>query len=119
MRRFVAAIALLLLAAGVSPVHAQGQRIEAVRSPGGIEAWLVRDNSLPLLAIEFSWRGGSAQDPAGQEGLTALMADMLTQGAGSRDQRAFSAELENRSIALGFSAGLDTVQGSLRVLSRD
>ncbi|MFN8701720.1 MAG: M16 family metallopeptidase [Rhodospirillales bacterium] len=119
MRRFVAAIALLLLAAGVSPVHAQGQRIEAVRSPGGIEAWLVRENSLPLLAIEFSWRGGSAQDPAGQEGLTALMADMLTQGAGSRDQRAFSAELENRSIALGFSAGLDTVQGSLRVLSRD
>ena len=118
MRRLFAFL-LFLAAVGASAAHAQSQRIEAVRSPGGIEAWLVRDNSLPLLAIEFSWRGGSAQDPVGQEGLTSLMADMLTQGAATRDQQAFSAELENRSIALGFSAGLDTVQGSLRVLSRD
>ncbi len=113
---FVFLAALLLLAA---PAVAQNQRIERVVSPGGIEAWFVRDNSLPLLAIEFSWRGGSAQDPAGLEGLAALTADMIAQGAGSRDQQAFAAELENRSIALGFSAGLDTTQGSLRVLSRD
>jgi len=113
---FVFLASLLLLAA---PAVAQNQRIERVVSPGGIEAWFVRDNSLPLLAIEFSWRGGSAQDPAGLEGLAALTADMLAQGAGSRDQQAFAAELENRSIALGFSAGLDTTQGSLRVLSRD
>jgi len=116
MRALLAFLAALLLAA---PAFAQSQRIERVVSPGGIEAWFVRDNSLPLLALEFSWRGGSAQDPAGLEGVAALAADMLVQGAGTRDQRAFSAELENRSIALGFSAGLDTTQGSLRVLSRD
>ena len=116
MRVLIAFVLALLLAA---PALAQNQRIERVVSPGGIEAWFVRDNSLPLLAIEFSWRGGSAQDPAGLEGLAALTADMLAQGAGTRDQQAFSAELENRSIALGFSAGLDTTQGSLRVLSRD
>jgi zinc protease len=114
--RIFAALFFLLLSV---PAHAQGQRIERVTSPGGIEAWLIRDASLPLLAIEFSWRGGSSLDPAGKEGRAAMTADLLVQGAGARDQQAFAAALEDRSISLGFSAGADTVQGSLRVLARD
>lgn len=112
-------LAALFFATLAIPAHAQGQRIERVTSPGGIEAWLIRDASLPLLAIEFSWRGGSSLDPAGKEGRAAMTADLLVQGAGARDQQAFAAALEDRSISLGFSAGADTVQGSLRVLARD
>ncbi|MBL8833625.1 MAG: insulinase family protein [Rhodospirillales bacterium] len=115
MRAFI----LLLLIAFAAPAAAQGQRIERVTSPAGIEAWLIRDASLPLIALEFSWRGGSSLDPDGKEGRAAMTADLLVQGAGARDQQQFSATLEDRSISLGFSAGADTVQGSLRVLSRD
>ncbi len=113
------ALFLLLLIAFAAPAAAQGQRIERVTSPAGIEAWLIRDATLPLLAIEFSWRGGSSLDPDGKEGRAAMTADLLVQGAGARSQQEFSAMLEDRSISLGFSAGADTVQGSLRVLSRD
>ncbi|MBI1245634.1 MAG: insulinase family protein [Alphaproteobacteria bacterium] len=98
---------------------AAGPKIERVTSPGGIEAWLVRDNSLPLLALQFAWRGGAAGDPAGKEGRAAMTSDLLVQGAGPRDQQEFAAALEDKSISLGFSAGADMVQGSLRVLSRD
>lgn len=113
------ALFILLLIAFAAPAAAQGQRIERVTSPAGIEAWLIRDATLPLLAIEFSWRGGSSLDPDGKEGRAAMTADLLVQGAGPRGQQEFSATLEDRSISLGFSASADTVQGSLRVLSRD
>jgi zinc protease len=109
----------LLLLAFAAPAEAAGPKIERVTSPGGIVAWLVRDNSLPLLALEFAWRGGSAGDPAGKEGRAAMTADLLVQGAGARGQQEFAATLEDRSISLGFSAGADAVQGSLRVISRD
>ncbi len=50
----------------VTPTAAQSQttRITRVVSPGGIEAWLVRDRTLPLIAMEFAFIGGAAQDPA-------------------------------------------------------
>ena len=117
MRAF---LAFLLFVLAALPAQAAGPKIERVVSPGGIEAWLVRDNSLPLLAIEFAWRGaGSAGDPDGKEGRAAMTTDLLVQGAGARGQQEFAAALEDRSISLGFSAGADTVQGSLRTLSRD
>lgn len=90
-----------------------------VRSPGGIVAWFVRDPSLPILAIEFAWRGGSAADPDGKGGLAAMTADLLISGAGDLDLQAFARELEDRSISLSFSAGADTLQGGLRLLSRE
>ena len=43
------------------PGHAV--KVEKVVSSGGIEAWLVRDHSIPITGIEFSFRGGAAADP--------------------------------------------------------
>ena len=56
--------ACLLLA---SPAQAMS-KIERVVSPGGIEAWLVQERSVPLIALEFSFKGGANQDPAGKPG---------------------------------------------------
>ena len=106
-----AAATLLLLA---SPAAAK--QVERVVSPGGIEAWLVRDATIPILSLEFSFRGGSALDPAGKGGLAEITADMMTEGAGDLDSLAFQAELENRSIRLDFDAGLDTFQGRIKAL---
>jgi zinc protease len=114
VRVFLFAFALILAA---PPAHAR-DAVE-VRSPGGIVAWFVRDPSLPVLAIEFAWRGGAAADPAGKGGLASMTADLLTAGAGDLDLQAFARELEDRSISMGFSAGADTLQGSLRLLSRE
>jgi len=39
--------------------------IDRVVSPGGIEAWLVQDHTLPIISLEFSFRGGASTDPQG------------------------------------------------------
>jgi zinc protease len=106
---------LLLLVVLVVPTRAMD--IERVVSPGGIEAWLVRDKMLPMLALEFSFRGGSALDPAGKEGRSVMAMNLLTEGAGDLDSQAFAGQLEDRAISMDFEAGPDSLQGSLKTLN--
>ena len=92
--------------------------VEEVVSPGGVTAWLVRDHSVPLLSIEYSFRGGAAIDPAGREGLSDMTASLLDEGAGELDSQAFQRALDDQSIRLSFSAGMATFRGSLKTLNR-
>ena len=55
-------------------------KIQVVKSPGGITAWLVEEHSVPLIAMRFAFEGGNAQDPAGKEGLAHFLAGMLDEG---------------------------------------
>src|SRR4051812_7783023 len=90
--------------------------IQLVETPGAT-AWLVEDHSVPVVSISWSWRGGAALDPAGQEGAGAMAATLLTEGAGPLPATAFADALRDEAINLGFSAGRDGFNGSLRALS--
>ncbi|MBC8037664.1 MAG: insulinase family protein, partial [Rhizobiales bacterium] len=61
----------LILVLAASPALAF--KIEEVTSPGGIKAWLVQDNAIPLIAMKFSFRGGSVFDPEGKEGVANFL----------------------------------------------
>ncbi|MGF1641526.1 MAG: M16 family metallopeptidase [Rhodospirillales bacterium] len=114
VRRIAAAGAVLLVAAFAPAAAAvEVQRIEA----DGIEAWLVEDRTNPIITVAFAFRGGAALDPAGREGLAAMTAALLDEGAGGLDSQAFQRRLEDLAIRLGFDAAADTVGGSLRTLS--
>ncbi len=93
-------------------------RVQKVRSPGGIEAWLVEDYAIPLLAVNFGWKGGAAQDPMGKPGLATLLAGVLDEGAGDLDSGAFHQALDDKAIELSFSADRDALQGRMKTLSR-
>lgn len=93
--------------------------IERVISPGGIEAWLVREPSIPLIAVDFAFRGGGSQDPAGKAGVASLTASLLDEGAGDLDAKTFQQRLEEKAIDLGFSVTRDYVSGSLKTLTEN
>ena len=116
MRRLVALLFVLSAwCLNIGPAAAID--IQRVVSPGGIEAWLVRDPTLPLLTIEMRFRGGAASEPANRAGISQLAIDMLREGAGDLDSTAFARALEDRSISLGFGASSDSISGGLRVLN--
>lgn len=92
-------------------------KIERVVSPGGIEAWLVRESSVPLIAMEFSFKGGANQDPVGKPGAAYMMAALLDEGAGDLDAKAFQARSERNAVELSFRASRDEIRGSLKILS--
>ena len=92
-------------------------KIEEVTSPGGIRAWLVPNKSIPLIAMQFSFRGGSVHDPKGKEGVTNFLTGMLDEGAAELDSAAFQKLRDELSFKMSFRAGLDTFTGSFQTLT--
>lgn len=109
---------LMLAACTVlAPRPAAAVTVERVESPGGIVAWLVQDSMVPLVSIEFSFRGGAALDPAGKTGLADMTTSLMDEGAGDMDSQAFQQKLSDLAISISFSAGMDTIRGSLKTLN--
>jgi zinc protease len=98
---------------------AQATNIERLTTPGGIEVWVVRDSTVPQIAVDFAFRGGANQDPADKPGVANLAADLLDEGAGEFDSKAFKDRLERRAIELSFQAGRDYIRGTLRTLKEN
>jgi zinc protease len=73
------------------------------RLANGMRVFLVPRNDVPLVAFEVRLAGGTVEDPAGKEGTTALLASLLTKGAGQRDAKAFHEAVE--FVGGTFSAG--------------
>ena len=108
----VLALSLLL-----APLPAVARAIQEIVTPAGIKLWLVREPSIPLVAIRFSFAGGALQDPEGKEGLGALMAGLLTEGGADLDGPAFARRLADEGAQLSFTIARDQLYGGLDVLS--
>ncbi len=91
-------------------------KIQLLTSPGGIQAWFVQDATVPLIAMEYAFAGGAAQDPTGKPGVGNLVADLLDEGSGDMDAKTFHERLERRAIELSFNVARDQFRGSLRML---
>ena len=67
---FAVAMAMLFAFGALTPAFAQrsaesaavryGVQVERVVSPGGVEAWLVSDSTVPMIVVRAYWRGGAA-----------------------------------------------------------
>jgi len=104
------------------PAHARDKvlDIEQVTSPGGIKAWLVEDHSVPVIAMQFGFRGvGGALDPVDKQGLSRMLSNTLDEGAGELDSQTFQKELRDLSIGLSFGSDRDDFSGSLKTLSQN
>jgi len=116
LSRILPATAVALLIA--APLRAEID-IAPVTSPGGIEAWLVEDHSIPFTALELRFKGGASLDAEGKRGATNLMAALLEEGAGEMDANAFSVATEELAARFSFDVGDDTVAVSAQFLTEN
>ena len=116
MIRF-ASFLLIVVALAAGANTASAMTIEKIVSPSGIEAWLVREKAVPLVTLNYAFHGGSTQDEADKSGTANLVADLLDEGAGDLDSKAYHERLENHAIELTFQVGRDYLHGSLRTLN--
>ena len=117
MTRLVASILCGVVALIGCAGTASAMTIEKIVSPSGIEAWLVREKAVPLVTLNYAFHGGATQDGADKAGTANLAADLLDEGAGNLDSKAYHERLENHAIELGFQVGRDYIHGSLRALT--
>jgi len=114
MNRSLAAVFafLIVFAAAAAEAH----NVQRVLSPEGIEAWLVQEDKVPLIAISFAFVGGASQDPADRPGVANMVSDLLDEGAGDLDSKAYQAALDDYAIELSFDVDHDAFYGSVRTL---
>lgn len=116
MIRFMMVLAVAVAAA--LPARAE-VKIEEVVSPGGITAWLVREPSIPFMALELRFRGGASLDADGKRGAINLMTGLLEEGAGDLDARAFARAQESLAASFGYDVDDDALSVSARFLSEN
>ncbi len=119
MRAVLFRIILAGFALAISFGYANAIEIKEVTSPGGIKAWLVESKSIPLIAMDFSFEGGSTSDPAGKEGTAHFITGMMDEGAGDLDSAAFQALRDELAVRISFDSGMDRFEGSLQTLSKN
>jgi zinc protease len=110
----MAALALL-----VATSRAEAMKIQVVKSPGGVTAWLVEEHSVPMLAMRFAFDGGSAQDPVGKEGIANFLAGMLDEGAGDIRSKEFQERMEEIAMRMSFDDARDAFYGSFETLTEN
>ena len=111
--RLAAAIAAVLALA--SPATAFD--IQEVKSPGGIEAWLVEEHGLPIISFQAGFDGGARLDPETKTGLTYLVSTLMNEGAGDFDSTTFTQKLEEKAISFGGASDSDAFYLRLTTLS--
>jgi len=114
MLRFALIIAILVPFGARAAVE-----IQEVTSPGGITAWLVEEPSIPFVAMDIRFKGGSSLDPEGKRGATYMMMGLLEEGAGDLDARAFTEATETVAANFGFDTFRDSVQIEAQFLTEN
>jgi zinc protease len=117
--RAVSSTLILAAALMAFPLSAHATKVERIVSPGGIMAWMVYEPSVPLIALDFAFKGGASQDPSDKAGVAGMTVALLDEGAGDIDSASFHERVEARAIELSFSATRDYVSGSMRTLTEN
>lgn len=115
MTRLLTALLLSLLA-----VSAKAEiEIQELTSPGGIDAWLVEEPTIPFVALEIIIDGGASLDLPGKRGATNLMMALLEEGSDDMDAREFQQAREALAASYGFRAYDDSVVITARFLTEN
>jgi zinc protease len=101
------------------PGVARAIDIQEVTSPGGVEAWLVEDSSIPFVAIEIWFNGGASLDAPGKRGAVYLMTGLLEEGAEDMDASAYAEAVEGLAASFEFDVFRDALTVSARMLSEN
>jgi len=113
MKHLVLSLVLMLAAA---PLHAE---IEEVTSPGGFDAWLVEDHSIPFVALEIRFRGGASLDAPDAQGATNLMVGLLEEGAGELGAQEFARARDSLAAKFSYNVSDDAVSVSAQMLTEN
>ncbi|WP_371707095.1 M16 family metallopeptidase [Oceanicola sp. D3] len=116
---FMTRIACGLLVA-LMPLVAQAEvEIEEITSPGGVDAWLVNEPSIPFVALEIRFKGGASLDAPGKRGAINLMTAILEEGAGDMNAREWAAARDSLAASIDFDVHNDALRISAKFLTEN
>jgi len=115
MRHFI----LTAFFAVTATVASAAVDIKTVTSEGGINAWVVEEQSIPFVALEIRIRGGASLDEDGKRGAINLMTGLLEEGSGEMSAQEFQTKRESLAASFGYRASDDTISLSAQFLTEN
>ena len=92
--RSIGFAALALVLGAHAAVAKPAAALVRAKLPNGLTVLVQPSTRLPVVSFRLVARAGSVYDPAGKEGLARMTAELLTQGAGSRDAQQVAEDIE-------------------------
>lgn len=108
----------MVLLALMAPAHSFGLNFTRHVLSNGTVVLVSEQRAVPMVVVQALVEAGSRRDPRGQEGLAALTADLLTEGAGKRDAAEIGRELDFLGARIDSSADVDSASVSLVTVRR-
>ena len=105
VRKILASCVIAL--AAFAPQFAHAVDVKVVPAAKGVEVWFVEDHTVPVVTMSASIPAGSVYDPRGKEGLAAMAAALMDEGAGKMNSDAYHTALGNKAIQLSASPSRD------------
>ena len=93
--------------------------VTRVKLKNGLTVLVMPTRRLPLVDLRLVARAGSVNDPAGQEGVASLTADLLTQGAGRRNAQQIAEDIAFVGGSLDATVGAEQFVVTCEVLNKD
>ena len=110
----IAGLCMLFVgSAGAALAQPWSIEVQEVRGQTGVTAWLVESHAQPVVAVRFSFDGGSMREPQDKRGIASVLAEALGEGEGAGGSDELRRRLAGLSATVAFSAGRDSISGSL------
>tara|TARA_B100000963_G_C22597297_1_gene658486 strand:+ start:384 stop:1667 length:1284 start_codon:yes stop_codon:yes gene_type:complete len=90
---------------------------DKLQTNSGISFWFVKDSSIPIVSVSFSFRGGSFMESQDKQGLSNLMTSLLDEGTRDLSAREFKKAMKINGMKLSVSSQKDKIDGSFQVIS--
>ena len=85
--------------------------------PNGVNVIVIERHDVPIVSASLSFNAGDVHDPAGEEGLSSFVAELLTKGTKTRTAEQIASTIEGVGGSLSASSGDDFLTISGEALS--
>ncbi|SLN68219.1 Peptidase M16 inactive domain protein [Aquimixticola soesokkakensis] len=119
IRVLMLVVASALSCVAFAPTARAAVDIQTLKTPGGINVWLVEEHSIPFTALEIRFKGGAVLDRPGKRGEVNLMMALIEEGAGDMDAQGFAKAREALAASYKFDAYDDGVAISAKFLTEN
>lgn len=103
----------------VERAKVESAQIQTLKTQSGLKFLLVEDYTVPLVALAFSFKGGSTQDREKMEGTANILSTMLDEGAGEFKSEVLQSKIEDSTMRYSFNASRDRFSGSMKSLNEN
>ncbi|MDC3091051.1 insulinase family protein [Rickettsiales bacterium] len=101
----------------IIPTRLWSLEVLDLKTKNGISLWFVEDNSVPIISLSMSFKGGSYFDKIGKEGTSSFVAALLDEGSENMNAREFQEKIKSLGMKLNISTSKDELNITFQTVS--